>query len=236
LIERNTTIPTRKSEIFTTAENNQTSVEIHVLQGERPMAIDNKTIGRFHLDGLPPAPRGVPQIEVVFDIDANGILNVSAKDRATGKQQSIRIEASSGLTEAEKQKMVKDAELHAAEDKKKKEEADIKNRADQLVYETEKGLREYGDKLDSDTRSKVESAMGRVTEALKTNRIDEIKSATEALTTVWHEAAGKMYQHTTSSTQEQRTSSQSEPKEGKPASGGKGGEGEPVDADYEVVK
>jgi molecular chaperone DnaK len=241
LIERNTTIPTRKSEIFTTAENNQTSVEIHVLQGERPMAIDNKTIGRFHLDGLPPAPRGVPQIEVVFDIDANGILNVSAKDKATSKQQSIRIEASSGLTETEKQKMVKDAELHSAEDKKKKEEADIKNRADQMVYETEKGLREYGDKLDSDTRAKVESAMGRVREALKTNNIDEIKSATEALTLVWHEAAGKMYQHTTSSTQEQRTSSQSEPEEGKSArgrsaSGGKGGEGEPVDADYEVVK
>jgi molecular chaperone DnaK len=236
LIERNTTIPTRKSEIFTTAENNQTSVEIHVLQGERPMAIDNKTIGRFHLDGLPPAPRGMPQIEVAFDIDANGILNVSAKDKATGRQQSIRIEASSGLTEAEKQKMVKDAELHATEDKKKKEEADIKNRADQMVYETEKGLREYGDKLDSDTRAKVESAMGRVREALKTNNINEIKSATEALTMVWHEAAGKMYQHATSSTQEQRTSSQSEPKEGKSASGGKGGEGEPVDADYEVVK
>jgi len=240
LIERNTTIPTRKSEIFTTAENNQTSVEIHVLQGERPMAIDNKTIGRFHLDGLPPAPRGMPQIEVAFDIDANGILNVSAKDKATGKQQSIRIEASSGLTEAEKQKMVKDAELHAAEDKKKKEEADIKNRADQMVYETEKGLREYGDKLDSDTRAKVESAMGRVRDALKTNRIDEIKSATEALTTVWHDAASKMYQHATSNTQEQRTTSQSEPKEGKSARGrsassGKGGEGEPVDADYEVV-
>jgi molecular chaperone DnaK len=240
LIERNTTIPTRKSEIFTTAENNQTSVEIHVLQGERPMAIDNKTIGRFHLDGIPPAPRGVPQIEVAFDIDANGILNVSAKDTATGRQQSIRIEASSGLTEAEKQKMVKDAELHAAEDKKKKEEADIKNRADQMVYETEKGLREYGDKLDSDVRAKVESAMGRVREALKTNRIDEIKSATEALTTVWHETAGKMYQHTTSSTQEQRTSSQSEPKERKSArdrsaSGGKSAEGEPVDADYDVV-
>ncbi len=241
LIERNTTIPTRKSEIFTTAENSQTSVEIHVLQGERPMAIDNKTIGRFHLDGLPPAPRGVPQIEVAFDIDANGILNVSAKDKAVGKQQSIRIEASSGLTEAEKQKMVKDAELHAAEDKKKKEEADIKNRADQMVYETEKGLREYGDKLDSDTRAKVESATGRVREALKANRIDEIKSATEALTSVWHEAAGKMYQHATGGTREHRTSSQSEPKEGKSARGRsapgrKSAEDEPVDADYEVVK
>jgi molecular chaperone DnaK len=231
LIERNTTIPTRKSEIFTTAENSQTSVEIHVLQGERPMAIGNKTIGRFHLDGIPPAPRGIPQIEVAFDIDANGILNVSAKDKATGKQQSIRIEASSGLTEAEKQKMMKDAELHASEDKKKKDEADIKNRADQMVYETEKNLRDYGDRLDSEIKAKVEAAVGRVKEALKTNNMDEIKSATEALTSVWHEAAGKMYQHTTSNTQGQRTTIDKEHSEEK-----RGREGEPVDADYEVVK
>jgi molecular chaperone DnaK len=233
LIERNTTIPTKKSEIFTTAENNQTSVEIHVLQGERPMAIDNKTIGRFHLDGIPPAPRGMPQIEVGFDIDANGILNVSAKDKATGKQQSIRIEASSGLTEADIQKMVKDADLHSAEDKKKREEADTKNRADQMVYETEKGLRDYGDKLDPDSKAKVEAAVERVKEALKTNNMDEIKSATEALTTVWHEAAGKMYQHAQQAgagAQAQGTTSQTRQKEDK-----KGGEGEPVDADYEVV-
>jgi len=231
LIERNTTIPTRKSEIFTTAENNQTSVEIHVLQGERPMAIDNKTIGRFHLDGLPPAPRGMPQIEVGFDIDANGILNVSAKDKAAGKQQSIRIEASSGLTEQEIQKMVKDAEAHTDEDKKKRQEADTKNRADQMVYETEKGLREYGDKLDSHTKARVETAMARVKEVLKTNNINEIKSATEALTNVWHEAAGKMYQQQAQGgAQAQGTDSKSEKKEG-----GKGGEGEPVDADYEVV-
>jgi molecular chaperone DnaK len=235
LIERNTTIPTKKSEIFTTAENNQTSVEIHVLQGERPMAIDNKTIGRFHLTGIPPAPRGMPQIEVGFDIDANGILNVSAKDKATGKQQSIRIEASSGLTEAEIQKMVKDADLHSAEDKKKREEADTKNRADQMVYETEKGLRDYGDKLDPDSKAKVEAAVGRVKEALKTNNMDEIKSATEALTTVWHEAAGKMYQQTQQAqagagAQTQGTTSQTGQTERN-----KGGEGEPVDADYEVV-
>ena len=233
LIERNTTIPTKKSEIFTTAENNQTSVEVHVLQGERPMAIDNKTIGRFHLDGIPPAPRGMPQIEVGFDIDANGILNVSAKDRATGKQQSIRIEASSGLTEAEIQKMVKDADLHSAEDKKKREEADTKNRADQMVYETEKGLRDYGDKLDSDSKAKVEAAVGRVKEALKTNNIDEIKSATEALTSVWHEAASKMYQQTQQARADARTqgaSSETGQREGKER-----GEGEPVDADYEVV-
>ena len=240
LIERNTTIPTRKSEIFTTAENNQTSVEVHVLQGERPMAIDNKTIGRFHLTGIPPAPRGMPQIEVGFDIDANGILNVSAKDKATGKQQSIRIEASSGLTEADIQKMVKDAELHGAEDKKKREQADTKNRADQMVYETEKGLREYGDKLDPDAKAKVEAAVGRVKEALKTNNMDEIKSATEALTTVWHEAAGKMYQQTQTGAGAQGATSQTGQQEGRSAkgrsaSGGKGGKGEPVDADYEVV-
>ena len=242
LIERNTTIPTRKSEIFTTAENNQTSVEVHVLQGERPMAIDNKTIGRFHLTGIPPAPRGMPQIEVGFDIDANGIMNVSAKDKATGKQQSIRIEASSGLTEAEIEKMVKDADLHSAEDKQKREQADIKNRADQMVYETEKGLRDYGDMLDPDAKAKVEAAVGRVKEALRTNNMDEIKSATEALTTVWHEAAGKMYQQTQAGAgaQAQGTTSQTGQQEGKSAkgrsaSGGKGGEGEPVDANYEVV-
>ena len=228
LIERNTTIPTRKSEIFTTAENNQTSVEVHVLQGERPMAIDNKTIGRFHLTGIPPAPRGMPQIEVGFDIDANGILNVSAKDKTTGKQQSIRIEASSGLTEPDIQKMVKDAELHSTEDKKKREQADTKNRADQMVYETEKGLRDYGDKLDPDAKAKVEAAVGRVKEALKTNNIDEIKSATEALTTVWHEAAGKMYQQTQTGAGAQTEGRTSQ-------TGQKGGEGEPVDADYEVV-
>ncbi len=227
LIERNTTIPTRKSEIFTTAEDNQTSVEIHVLQGERPMAIDNKTIGRFHLDGIPLAPRGMPQIEVAFDIDANGILNVKAKDKATGKQQSIRIEASSGLSETEIQKMVKDAEAHTAEDKRCREEVDTKNRADQMVYETEKNLREFGDRLDVDTKAKVEAAVGRVKEALKRSDISEIKSATEALTQVWHEAAGKMYQRTTSA-----GSTQPNPE---PQKEQKKDTQEPVDADYEVI-
>ena len=227
LIERNTTIPTRKSEIFTTAEDNQTSVEIHVLQGERPMAIDNKTIGRFYLDGIPLAPRGMPQIEVAFDIDANGILNVKAKDKATGKQQSIRIEASSGLSEAEIQKMVKDAEAHTAEDKRRKEEVDTKNRADQMVYETEKNLREFGDRLDVDTKAKVEAAVGRVKEALKRSDISEITSATEALTQVWHEAAGKMYQKTTSA-----GSTQPNPE---PQKEQKKDTQEPVDADYEVI-
>ena len=232
LIERNTTIPTKRSEIFTTAQDSQTSVEVHVLQGEREMAIDNKTIGRFHLDGIPPAPRGMPHIEVGFDIDANGILNVSAKDRATGKQQSIRIEASSGLTEQEIKKMVKDAEAHSSEDKKRRSEVDAKNRADQMVYETEKNLKQFGDRLDSDARAKVEAAVGRVKEALKSSNTDEMKSSTEALTQVWHEAAGKMYQQTTSSGSQTsqgygKQESSSEPR-------GKAKD-QAVDADYEVV-
>jgi molecular chaperone DnaK len=229
LIERNTTIPTRKSEIFTTAADDQTSVEIHVLQGEREMALDNKTIGRFHLDGLPPAPRGVPQIEVGFDIDANGILNVSAKDKATGKQQSIRITASSGLSEADIKKMVKDAEAHSSEDKKRKEEVDTRNKADQLVYETEKNLKEYGEKLDRETKSRVEAAVGRVREALKREEIQEIKSASEALTALWHEAAGKMYQKTTAQAQTgNQDKGATKTEEGKD-------KGKAVDADYEVV-
>jgi molecular chaperone DnaK len=243
LIERNTTIPARKSEIFTTAQDSQTSVEVHVLQGERPMAGDNKTIGRFHLDGIPPAPRGMPQIEVSFDIDANGILNVSAKDKATGKQQSIRIEASSGLTEQEIQKMVKDAEAHTEEDKRKREQVDVKNRADQMVFQTEKGLQEYGDKLDADNKAKVEAAVSRVKESLKGNNSEEIKSATEALTQVWHQAAGSMYQQAQpggGARGTQGTSDQSEHTEGKSAedrsaSGGKSEKDQAVDADYEVV-
>ena len=148
LIERNTTIPTKKSQVFSTAADSQTTVEIHVLQGEREMAVDNKTIGRFHLDGIPPAPRGVPQVEVTFDIDANGILNVGAKDKATGKEQSIRIEASSGLSDSEVEKMVNDAKKHESEDKEKRELIDIQNQSEQLIYQTEKNLDEYKDKLD----------------------------------------------------------------------------------------
>ncbi len=167
LIERNTTIPTRKTEVFSTAADNQTEVEIHVLQGERPMAADNRTIGRFHLTGLPPAPRGMPQIEVTFDIDANGILSVSAKDRATGKQQSIRIEASSGLSKDEIEKMVETAESHATEDKAKRELIDLRNTADQIAYQTEKELKEHGEKAALETRRKVEGAIERVRAATK---------------------------------------------------------------------
>ena len=230
LIERNTTIPTRKSEIFSTAEDNQTSVEIHVLQGERLLAIDNRTLGRFHLDGIAPAPRGVPQIEVTFDIDANGILTVSAVDKATGKKQNIRIESTSGLSEAEIQKMVKDAKEHEAEDRKKKEEIETRNKADQLVWQTEKNLKEWGDKLDSDTRSKVEAAVGRVKEALKGNNVAEIQSASDALTQIWHQAASQMYQKTAQAGSGQSGSSTADSDNEKTES--KGG---PVDADFEVV-
>jgi molecular chaperone DnaK len=194
LIERNTTIPTKKSEVFSTPVDNQTSVEIHILQGERELAKDNRSLGKFHLDGIAPAPRGTPQIEVTFDIDANGILHVSAKDKATGKEQSIRIEASSGLKEEDIKKMVKDAEAHAAEDRARREQIEARNRADQLVYETEKNLKENGDKIPAETRARVEAAVGRVREAMKGENVDEIKSSSEALTTVWHEAAQAMYQ------------------------------------------
>jgi molecular chaperone DnaK len=198
LIEKNTTIPTQKSEIFSTAADSQTSVEIHVLQGEREMARDNRTLGRFILDGIPPAPRGIPQIEVAFDIDANGILHVSAKDKATGKEQKIRIEASTGLSKEEIEKMVNDAKSHAAEDKKKREIVDAKNHADQLAYQTEKNIKELGDKLSSSEKAKLETAVGRVREAIKTDNVNEIKSATEALSQVWSEMAAKMYQQTSS--------------------------------------
>ncbi|ACF13731.1 chaperone protein DnaK [Chloroherpeton thalassium ATCC 35110] len=193
LIEANTTIPTKKQETFSTAADNQTSVEIHILQGERPMSTDNKTLGRFHLDGIPPAPRGVPQIEVAFDIDANGILHVSAKDKATGKEQSVRIEASGKLSETEIEKMKKDASSHADEDKKKKEEVDTKNTADALIFSTEKQINEIGDKLPAENLSKIQAALDRLKEAHKTGNTATIKPAMDALTKEWNEAASKMY-------------------------------------------
>ena len=193
LIPANTTIPTRKSEIFSTASDNQPSVEIHVLQGDRSMAMDNKTIGKFHLDGIPPAPRGMPQVEVTFDIDANGILNVSAKDKATGKEQSIRIEASSGLTQEEIDKMRADAKSHADEDKKKRDEADKINAADSLIFSSEKNLEEYGDKLPEEKKAKIEAALERLKEAHKTQNLVEIESAMQQLNEGWNEASQDIY-------------------------------------------
>jgi molecular chaperone DnaK len=238
LIERNTTIPTKKSQIFSTAADNQTAVDIVVLQGEREMAIDNKTIGRFILDGIPPAPRGIPQIEVTFDIDANGILNVTAKDMATGKSQNVRIEASSGLGEAEIQRMVNDAKTHEKDDKEKRHAIDIRNSADAAAFQADKNLKEYADKLDADTRAKIEAGINRIKEALKSNNVGEMQSATESLNQLWHSAASTMYQ---------RTASGAAGPGAAPGSGGSaddsasrrgdasGSKGKTVDADYEVV-
>jgi len=233
LIERNTTIPTRKSEIFSTAADNQTSVDIHVLQGEREMASGNKSLGRFILDGIPPAPRGVPQIEVTFDIDANGILHVSAKDKATGREQSIRIEASSGLTEEEIDRMVKEAQMHAAEDRRRREEVDARNQADQTIYQTEKNLKEMADRLNPDVRARIEAAVERTKQALKGKDIGEIKSATEALNQSWHEAAAQMYTQTAQGSSTAGTTAEKQQTAAKKSSGSE--KGKAVDADFEVV-
>ncbi len=193
LIERNTTIPAKKSETFSTAADNQTSVEVHVLQGERPLARDNRTLGRFHLDGIPSAPRGVPQIEVTFDIDANGIVNVSAKDRGTQKEQKITITASSGLSKDEVERMMKDAEAHAEEDKKRREEIETRNRADQAVYAAERMLNDAGDKLSAEDRAAVESAMGDLRKAIENNDAAAMESGMKALMTAQHKAAEALY-------------------------------------------
>jgi len=196
LIESNTTIPTKKSEVFSTASDNQPSVEIHVLQGERPMAKDNRTIGRFHLSDIPPAPRGVPQIEVTFDIDANGIINVSAKDKATGKSQQIRIEASSGLSDADIERMKKEAEANAELDKKAKEDADKLNSADQMIFQTEKQLKEFGDKLPADKKAPIESALADLKKAYETRDLAAVEPALETLNKAWQAASQEMYQAT----------------------------------------
>ncbi len=237
MIQANTTIPTKKSEIFSTASDSQPSVEIHVLQGERPMAMDNRTLGRFHLDGIPPAPRGIPQIEVTFDIDANGILHVSAKDKATNKEQSIRITSSSGLTKEEIEKMKTEAQSHAAEDKKRKEEIETKNQADNLVFQTRKQLKELGDKMPSEVKVKVENAANALDEAVKSGKHGDIKAKMEALNDAWNEASTRMYE--ASRGQQAGAGPQAEGPSAGPAAGEQqqGGEkGKKVeDADYEVV-
>lgn len=231
LIERNTTIPTRKSEIFSTAADNQTAVTVKVLQGERQMASDNRVLGVFNLEGIPPAPRGVPQIEVTFDIDANGIVHVSAKDLGTGKEQKIRIESSSGLSKEQVEKLVKEAEAHADEDRRKQETIQTRNNLDSLVYQVEKNLKEHGDKIGVDDKSKVEDALKGAKEALKSDNVETLKQATEKLTTASHSLAQKMYE--SASKQKTPPSGQSGP--GTSGGNAPGDKSNVVDADYEVV-
>jgi molecular chaperone DnaK len=233
LIEKNTTIPTRKSQIFSTAADNQPAVSIHVLQGEREMALNNKTLGRFELVGIPPAPRGLPQIEVTFDIDANGIVNVSAKDLGTGKEQSIKITASSGLTEEEIERMVRDSETHGAEDKAKRELAEARNNLDSLVYTTEKSLGEFGDKIDASEKKAIEEAIESAKKAMESEDLTTIKSASDNLTQTSHKLAEAMY----AKASQQPEGAQAEAGQGQESeTGAKEPEEEVVDADFEEVK
>ncbi len=230
LLEANTTIPTKKTETFSTASDNQPSVEIHILQGERPMAKDNRTIGRFHLDGIPPAPRGIPQVEVIFDIDANGILHVTAKDKATGKSQNIRIEASSGLSDEEIQKMKNEAEANADSDRKVKEEVEKINSADAMIFSTEKQLKEYGDKLSESNKTAIESSLATLKEAHKIKDLPAIDAALEALNGAWQAASEEMYKATQENGEPQ--ASGAEPGQ----DGGGSPDAEVTDVDFEEVK
>jgi molecular chaperone DnaK len=233
LIEKNTTIPTRKSQTFSTAADSQPAVSIHVLQGEREMAANNKTLGRFELVGIPPAPRGVPQIEVTFDIDANGIVNVSAKDMATSKEQSIRITASSGMSKEDIEQAVKDAELHAEEDRKKKELIEARNHADGLIYSTEKSMKDLGEKVDADTRAKVEEASTALRKAIEGEDVAEIKRLSEALTQTSHKLAEAIYQQ---AAQKEQAAGGGEAGAGQGATGKSASDDDVVDADFEEVK
>jgi molecular chaperone DnaK len=231
LIERNTTIPTRKSEVFSTASDNQTSVEVHVIQGERPMAADNRTLGKFHLVGIPPAPRGMPQIEVTFDIDANGIVNVSAKDMGTGREQKITITASSGLSKDEIDRMMRDAESHSADDAKKREEIEARNRLDSLTYQVEKTFSENRDKVDASAASEIEAAIADAKKATSEGNTEAMNSAFERLQTASHKLAEALYQQTGSagaSTEDQASAAGASSS----SSQSSGGDDNVIDAEY----
>jgi len=227
LIERNTTIPTKKSQIFSTAADGQTAVTVRVFQGERQMAADNKLLGEFNLDGIPPAPRGVPQIEVTFDIDANGIVHVSAKDLGTGKEQKVTITASTNLTEEEIDKAVKEAQKYEAEDRARKEAVEIRNNADSMVFQSEKTLKDLGDKISSEDKAKVEAEINKVREALKGTDTEAIKKATEDLSKAFYEVSAKIYQ--------QNPGAAGPDMGGGQQAGADGGQENVYDADYKVV-
>ncbi len=237
LIERNTTVPTKKGKVFSTAADNQTSVEINVLQGERPMASDNKSLGRFHLDGIPPAPRGVPQIEVTFDIDADGILNVTAKDKGTGKEQSIRITGSTKLSDSEIEKMKKEAEEHAEEDEKRKEKIEVRNKGDSMVHTAQKTLDELKDKVSDENKKKVEDKVKDLRKALSGDDIEKIKEETEDLSKVLQEVGASIYQNAAQQAQTQQAKNQQSAGKDESWSGHPGsGSDDTIDADYEVKK